>query len=131
MKTLTLILSMGLLSACTAQTASQPSTHTTLAGSEWVQVNSDVEQFIQFKEDGSVAGFGGCNRFFGNYTYDDDRLEIGPLAATKKACLQLAQEQEFFNALETTKGVEATRLVLILKNESGETLMTLTRKDPD
>jgi heat shock protein HslJ len=102
-----------------------------LAGSEWAPVDTQNEQFIQFKDDGSVAGNGGCNRFFGNYSQEADNLSIGPLGATKKACFGVTNEQEFFDALEETKRAEATQLVLTLKNEAGEVLLILERKDWD
>jgi hypothetical protein len=34
---------------------------------------------------GDVAGHGGCNRFFGHYTYDGSAIKIGPLASTRMA----------------------------------------------
>jgi heat shock protein HslJ len=131
MKIFSLVLSMCLFTGCAAQTGSQPVTLTSLAGSEWAPVNAENEQFIQFKDDGSVAGNGGCNRFFGNYSQNADRLTIGPLGATEKACFGVTNEQEFFEALEETKRVDATPLVLSLKNEAGEVLMILERKDWD
>lgn len=129
MKMFSVILSMCLFTGCAAQTGSQPTTLTSLAGSEWSPVNTQTEQFIQFKDDGSVAGNGGCNQFFGKYSYEADRLEIGPLGATKKACFGVTNEQEFFNTLEETRRADATHLVLTLKNEAGETHMILERKD--
>jgi heat shock protein HslJ len=36
--------------------------------------------------DGTVSGTAGCNDYTGGYTVDGDKLTIGPLAATKKAC---------------------------------------------
>ena len=36
--------------------------------------------------DGRVSGFAGCNEFQGTYTRDGDRLTIGRLATTRKAC---------------------------------------------
>ena len=35
---------------------------------------------------GTVSGNAGCNDYTGGYTVDGDKLTIGPLAATKKAC---------------------------------------------
>ena len=35
---------------------------------------------------GSERSHGGCNRFFGHYTYDGSAIKIGPLASTRMAC---------------------------------------------
>jgi heat shock protein HslJ len=36
--------------------------------------------------DGTVSGNAGCNDYTGSYTVDGEKLTIGPLAVTKKAC---------------------------------------------
>ena len=45
----------------------------------------DTTLTLSFR-DGRVSGFAGCNGFNGAYTRDGDRLSIGPLATTRKAC---------------------------------------------
>jgi heat shock protein HslJ len=35
---------------------------------------------------GRISGFSGCNQFFGSYTFDRDRVAIGPLAGSMMAC---------------------------------------------
>lgn len=35
---------------------------------------------------GRISGFSGCNQFFGPYTFDRDRVVIGPLAGSMMAC---------------------------------------------
>jgi heat shock protein HslJ len=40
-----------------------------------------------FAPDGRVAGFGGFNGFGGPYTLDGGSMHIGPLTATRKACV--------------------------------------------
>jgi heat shock protein HslJ len=42
----------------------------------------------EFGADGRVAGSGGCNQFSGGYTLEGDGLAIGPVASTRKACLE-------------------------------------------
>ena len=131
MKLLAVLLSMSLVTGCAAQKEPQPTPLTSLAGSEWAPDGSGDGPFIQFKADGAVSGNGGCNRFSGQYSHEADLLEIGPLMSTKMACLKLDQEQAFFQALDKTKRMAATHHVLLLKNDAGETLMTLRRRDGD
>ncbi|WP_371397492.1 META domain-containing protein [Fretibacter rubidus] len=103
-----------------------------LVGSEWAPEQSgDVEQFVGFKSGGEIIGHGGCNRFFGTYEQTGDTLTIGPLASTKMACPHLGAESAFLGALQDARSVEATHLKLLLKNEAGETLLTLRRRDWD
>ena len=41
---------------------------------------------IEFRDDGTVAVFSGCNRGSGNYDLGDGTITFGPLAITKMAC---------------------------------------------
>jgi len=56
-----------------------------------------------FGDGGQIAGSGGCNRFSGPYAVEGADLAIGPLAATRKACLAPEgvgeQEAWYFAAL--------------------------------
>lgn len=62
--------------------------------------NSEV--YIQFNEaEKKVNGRGGCNRFFGNYEMDGDKLKFSPMGATRMACPDLQTESEFFQMLDT------------------------------
>lgn len=47
-----------------------------------------------------VAGFGGCNRFFGRYAVTENALSIQPLGGSRAACPGIdALEQAFLRAL--------------------------------
>lgn len=103
-----------------------------LAGSEWgPEGATDDERFVAFKAEGEVIGHGGCNRFFGSYVQDGQALSFGPLASTRMACPDMSSEYNFLETLKNTRTVEATHLKLVLKDEAGETLMTLLRRDWD
>jgi heat shock protein HslJ len=63
-----------------------------LAGSEWRPTRLGAADlpaasgiFLRFEDDGRLAGSGGCNRFFGSYKLDGDKIEIGSLGATRMA----------------------------------------------
>ena len=58
-------------------------------------VKGDAPLTLEFKEDGTVSGNGGCNDFTGTFTLAEDSLSFGPLAATKKFCGGAAAEQEY------------------------------------
>jgi len=73
-----------------------------LVGKKWFckelfkrDVRGDAPLTLEFKEDGTVSGSGGCNTFTGAYTLEGDELRFAPLASTKKSCGPAADEQEF------------------------------------
>ena len=109
-----------------------------LAGSEWLLRDfagqtAQAEAWIAFKADGVVSGLGGCNQFNGGYTEGAGSLRFGPLASTRMACPepQSSVETELFKALDATREIVATHLVLALFDETGTLLATLTRRDAD
>ena len=106
-----------------------------LAGTEWsfpgeVGKNS---RFIQFRSEGKVGGFTGCNRFTGSYSQDGDALSIGPLATTRRACVPevMKREQQFLAMLGMVRHAEGTQLKLTLKGADADVLAELVRTDPD
>ncbi|MEO1089481.1 MAG: META domain-containing protein [Pseudomonadota bacterium] len=111
-----------------------------LAGSEWVPVtfgdvvvSDEVEQFVQFGDEGQVSGTGGCNRFTGSYTVDGTTLTIGPLAATRMMCPPVAMEREqaFFGAMDSTASFLRDGIALTLFDEAGTVLATFRQTDWD
>ena len=95
-----------------------------LTGVEWrplvlgaESMPADSGLFVQFGEDGSINGHGGCNAFFGNLQTADDGVTIGPLGATRKACPPdvMQRETAFLDALQRTRhfGQGADRLQLL------------------
>ncbi|MBL0167733.1 MAG: META domain-containing protein [Propionivibrio sp.] len=57
-------------------------------------------------DQGRVYGSSGCNTYRAAYTSEGNRLAIGPVASTRKACSVegvMQQEREFLAALETVK----------------------------
>lgn len=97
-----------------------------LAGSKWrlIELNGQPPvsggetPTLQFAADGSsVSGNGGCNQFSGPYTQNGDSLDIGPLIATRRACVDPAanaQETAYFQALESTTRYSIERGQLVL-----------------
>jgi heat shock protein HslJ len=81
---------------------------------------------IEFRADGSVGGSSGCNNYRGMYTLEDDTLSLSPLASTRRACLdeaQNTQEAAFFAALGAISGYTLTADQLILTYGDGQQLV--------
>ncbi|WP_298238697.1 META domain-containing protein [uncultured Algibacter sp.] len=82
--------------------------------------NADVSSFelnITFNKDTKgVNGFSGCNRFFGSYTLDNEKLKFDSLGSTRMSCQDDANniEAQLLKALESAN--------TILFNEEGFSL---------
>jgi len=129
-----LALATGIIVAC-AKAISGPTPDrplASLAGSEWGLAGQDAP-FVQFGSDGDMNGNGGCNNFGGSYELNGERLIIGPILSTKKACMGPIMDQEttFFRALQNAHRIEATHLRLIIFDETGSELLSLVRRDWD
>lgn len=83
--------------------------------------------------DGRVSGDAGCNTFVGTYTLDGDRLAVGRLATTRKACPGkgvMEQERQYVAALEGVTAWTIDRGLLDLHRGDGERALTAKRSDP-
>lgn len=73
----------------------------TLDGKKLELKDSASEVFIQFDEvEKRASGRAGCNRFFGNYEMNGDKLKFSPMGATRMACPDMEIESAFFKMLE-------------------------------
>lgn len=75
--------------------------HTTIDGIFHVETlnNKQVSEYklsLNFNQtENQLSGFSGCNRFTGSYSLKADSIKIGPLAATKMFCGDVANQIEF------------------------------------
>lgn len=102
---------------------------TSLATTEWKLVKMYGEDFstlsspvtLQFSEtDHKVSGFGGCNRFFGNYEQTDSVLKLTGLGSTKMYCQEtMAVEDKYFKALQEVQShsLKQNTLYLLADNK--------------
>jgi heat shock protein HslJ len=84
---------------------------------------------LEFNADGMVNGFTGCNNLSGSYTLNDTQLTFGPLASTKRACVEPAanqQEQQILAALGKVSALRQQGNLLTLLASDGSTLIELT-----
>lgn len=73
--------------------------------------------------DGQVSGRGPCNTYSTTINVPYPWFEIGPIAATRRACPELDQEQTYFNALSSMTFAEVSGPTLVLSNDAGEELV--------
>lgn len=92
-----------------------------------------LQTTLEFRDDGTVGGSGGCNRFTGRANISGQNLVFPPLAATNMACTPAAMNQEgkFFGALGkvATWRADASTRKLTLLDGAGKVLLVLARMD--
>ncbi len=99
-----------------------------LPGSAWKPITlngknvpADSAALVQFGDDGQVAGHGGCNNFTGKYSTHKKTITIGPLAATRKACVEPVMNLEImlFQVLDGSRSFQRNGTDLLLLDDAG------------
>lgn len=82
---------------------------------------SDARPDIVFSKDGRFSGTTGCNRYFGQYIFEREALEISEnIGMTQMYCHNMAeQEQAFIRALSKVNKFERKGDRLILTTSDG------------
>ena len=89
-------------------------------------VQNWIDKTITIRFEGEkVSGSTGCNRYFGIYEVDGDKLTIGPVSATYHACDEehAQREVEFLEALKQVDRYAINRMTLTLFDDKGMKLM--------
>lgn len=121
-----------------ATAASQGATAAELVGVWYVEYIGDRPVIdrsparIQFAADGAINGNASCNRFFGSYSYINERLTISEnLGATKMMCLPalMDQEQRLFQQLPGAVQANLANGLLILRDAQGNQVIKASRDE--
>jgi heat shock protein HslJ len=127
-----------LLSAC-ANPTPEPATISTQVdtwvGMNWVAFELDgtgptasPKPSIRWTSPAQLAGSAGCNAFVGKTEVGPDGARFTQLVPVGKPCIKVtAQEDKFFKALEWTRKMRVEGGQMVLEDESGKTLMRLTK----
>jgi heat shock protein HslJ len=71
-----------------------------------------------------VSGTGGCNRFNGPISIEDDAVQVGPLVSTRMVCEGKTEtESEYLTALEAARSLAIEGESLVLRAEDGHVLV--------
>ncbi len=82
----------------------------------------EAKATITFTEENNVQGYGGCNRFFGGYRLEGDRISFSAIASTRRYCEEtMAVEDAFFRALGKVTRLKVSVDGLTLLSEDGST----------
>lgn len=90
--------------------------------------NSNVT--VSSASDGTVSGSNGCNNFTGKYEVNGDKLEIGTLAVTRRACNTALADQEtrFMGVIGKVTGWSQDRWQrMVLTTDDGQILVGTER----
>ena len=94
-----LILFVLILSACAAQSSSLQGTwKLTQYGSpeSMIPAVEDADATLNFADDGTVSGSGGCNSLGGEYEVKGSEITFGPITSTLMGCEEPRMTQESF-----------------------------------
>lgn len=94
-------------------------------------VADDNKVFLQFDPAGRVTGYTGCNNLTGNYKLQDAMLSFGPLATTRKACLEDTLESQLLEQLAKVDNVSIAGEVLSLNQARMAPLARFRRLEQD
>ena len=99
-----------------------------LSGTLWKPNASPRLAYVEFTDDDRMVGCAGTNRFFGPVSYaKGKRIRLGPLAATRMPPGPNAKyEEQFFSAMENTRGYVLEDDKLTFYSEERQPLMVLT-----
>jgi heat shock protein HslJ len=90
----------------------------------------DFNTFIDFDEDGELAGNVGCNSFGGDYKVDGNQITFGSIISTLMACEDPigAQEAAVLQTFSGTATYDLNGDTLTITSEDGTTSVVLARK---
>jgi len=103
-----------------------------IIGREWLVEDIDGKGVIDnarttltFDGEGRVYGSGGCNTYTGSYEIDGDKLSLGSVVSTRKACVPALGDQEakFFAVLNDAERFEISPTgALVLTGSGGRSI---------
>jgi len=99
-----------------------------LSGTYTITMLGDIESrsqklTLEFDENSNkISGFGGCNRFFGTFNTNGDKITFKELASTKMMCPEenMNTEKNMMDALAQTTMYSLENNILYLKNETSD-----------
>ena len=98
---------------------------------QWAELDGQsvaARATLIFPEEGRIEGEAPCNRFSGVQTVPYPWFKAERIAATKRACPDLAAEAAFLEALSEMTLAELAGDVLILRNDAGREMVFRAEK---
>jgi len=96
-------------------------------------LNEDVSTYnleVHFSAEAQkINGFSGCNRFFGNYNFNDNTITFGPMGSTKMFCDEKANsiESQLFEAFSKIDHINSNGSTLEFISDKS-VVLTMSKK---
>lgn len=110
------------------KTFAQDKSNFSLTETHWILTNLNdkvinkneegLESFIVFSSDKTFKGFGGCNKYQGNYLIEKGKLTCEKIGATKMECENDNNEEEFLKTLGKVVSFKISKNQLMLKDKN-------------
>jgi len=106
----------------------------TLKSSKWVDVDGLQDRkpvSLEFKDNASVNGDAGCNRYFGTMEVKAQSVAFKHIGSTKMMCEpeSMDTEMRYLKALESTRSARIHKGVLALSDAQGTVIWRFKRLD--
>jgi copper homeostasis protein (lipoprotein) len=98
---------------------------TRLNGTAVVPLEGRREAHLIFQAEGRLAGSDGCNRLFGSFSLDGEKIRFGRMGGTMMACVEPVRDKEFLAALGETETWRVLGSHLELRSDEGALLARL------
>ncbi len=85
---------------------------------------------IVLEPNGRFSGWAGCNRYFGTYAFEGDRIRVSEVGSTKMACPApiMSQEQRYLNTLDSAVRFRVDEEFLDLMDATGKPMIRFVRE---
>lgn len=91
------------------------------ARGEEIKMTFEEKPYIEFNIDQmKLFGFGGCNEYGGNFEFEEEKIKIGPLMASRKACPGLSEPELMKFLSNRTLQYDYSELILTLTASDGQ-----------
>lgn len=89
--------------------------------------NGDVPVLTLNSEDSKIGGFSGCNRYNGNYSFNEGKLLVGELMLTRMSCPDMFYENEYIKALSDTSVVSELNEGVLKLSKNGKDVLEFVK----
>lgn len=89
-----------------------------------ITYEKQTEAHIILKNENKIVGSDGCNRIFGSYNIDKNKIEFSHLASTRMACMKgMTQAHEFSTAFAYVKTYKIQKNKLFFYDENKNVIL--------
>jgi len=93
-------------------------------------VPDNIDSSLTFSEDDRMGAKAGCNMLIAGFSLNNNKIDIGQAAATRKICPEdvMVYESLLFKALESADGISLKDQTLTLVDEEGNSVLQAIRQ---